>query len=96
MAFPVGVPGGRRSLPRDFPALGESRPALDPVEARILQALGGASGLSTRQVAELVKLSPRSARTRLKNLVDLGLIVEIGSSPTDPKRLYYLRSGEFE
>jgi predicted ArsR family transcriptional regulator len=38
------------------------------------------------QVAEAVALSPRSARTRLKALVEKGLIVEVGSSPTDPKR----------
>jgi DNA-binding Lrp family transcriptional regulator len=77
-----------------FRLSGQSPPAVDPIEARILQAIGDASGLSTRQVAEFVELSPRSARTRLKSLVDRGLIVEVGSSPTDPKRLYYLRSGE--
>jgi predicted HTH transcriptional regulator len=77
-----------------FRLMGQSHPAEDPIEARILQAIDDGSGLSTRQVAELVELSPRSARTRLKSLVDRGLIVEIGSSPTDPKRLYHLRSGE--
>lgn len=77
-----------------FRLLGQSPPPVDPVETRILQAIENGSGLSTRQVAELVGLSPRSARTRLKSLVDRGLIVEIGSSPTDPKRLYYRRSGE--
>ncbi len=77
-----------------FRLLGQSRPAVDPVEARILQAIGEAGGLSTKQVAALVELSPRSARTRLKSLVDRGLVVEIGSSPTDPMRLYYPRLGE--
>lgn len=77
-----------------FRLTGQPNPAVDPIEARILQAIEAGTGYSTRQVAELVKLSPRAARTRLKSLVDRGLIVEIGSSPTDPKRLYYLRSGE--
>jgi ATP-dependent DNA helicase RecG len=70
----------------------QSRPTVDSTESRILKAINEATGLSTKQVAALVDLSPRSARTRLKNLVERGLIVEVGSSPTDPKRLYYSRS----
>jgi predicted HTH transcriptional regulator len=65
-----------------------ARPAVDPVDGRILAAIGSADGLSTKQVAEITSLSARSARTRLKALVEKGLIVEVGSSPTDPKRLY--------
>ena len=63
---------------------------IDDVDARILKAVGEADGLSTRHVAKAAELSNRSARTRLKALVDRGLIVEIGSSPTDPKRVYLL------
>jgi predicted ArsR family transcriptional regulator len=61
---------------------------VDPVESHILAAIEAGKGLSTKQVAEAVALSPRSARTRLKALVEKGLIVEVGSSPTDPKRVY--------
>ena len=59
-----------------------------PVDGRILAAIGSSSGLRTKQIAEITSLSPRSARTRLKALVEKGLIVEVGSSPTDPKRVY--------
>ncbi|MBK8232079.1 MAG: helix-turn-helix domain-containing protein [Candidatus Eisenbacteria bacterium] len=72
--------------------LRQSPPTGDPVEARILRFFAERNGLSIRQVAELVSLSPRSARTKLKNLVDRGLIVEIGSTPTDPSRLYDSRA----
>ena len=61
---------------------------VDPVGKRILAAIEAGNGLSTKQVAEAVALSPRSARTRLKALVEKGLIVEVGSNPTDPKRVY--------
>jgi predicted HTH transcriptional regulator len=63
---------------------------VDSMESRILAALMAGDGMSTRQVAEAVALSSRSARTRLKALVEKGLIVEVGSSPTDPKRVYLL------
>jgi predicted HTH transcriptional regulator len=66
----------------------QERPRVDDVEAQILKVVGKADGLSTKQVAEAVSLSTRSARTRLKTLVDKGLIIEVGSSPTDPKRVY--------
>ena len=63
---------------------------IDEVEARILKAVGESEGLSTRHVAEAAAISTRSARTRLKALVERGLVVEIGSSSTDPKRVYLL------
>jgi predicted HTH transcriptional regulator len=66
---------------------------IDEVEARILKAVGESDGLSTRHVAEAAAISTRSARTRLKALVDRGLIVEVGSSPTDPRRVYLLSDG---
>jgi len=61
---------------------------LDAMACTILDAIRRASGLSTKGVAEAAGISPRSARTRLKALVDRRLIVEVGSSPTDPKRVY--------
>ena len=63
-------------------------PSVDEVNARILAAIGESNGLSTKQVAEAVTISSRAARTRLKALVEKGFIVEVGSSPTDPKRIY--------
>jgi predicted HTH transcriptional regulator len=71
-----------------FRLQGESPAVMDPVGRRILAAIQASSGLSTKQVAEAINLSPRSTRTRLKALVEKGLIVEVGSSSTDPKRVY--------
>ena len=65
-----------------------ARPEFDAMTRTILDAIRKANGLSTKGVAEAVGISPRAARTRLKALVDRELIVEVGSSPTDPKRIY--------
>jgi len=62
---------------------------LDEVDGRILNALRESDGLSTKQVAELIELSTRSIRTRLKELVAKRLVVEVGSGPNDPKRRYF-------
>jgi predicted HTH transcriptional regulator len=67
---------------------GLSRPVVDPVESRLLAVIASGNGVSTKQVAEAVALSPRSTRSRLKTLVQKGLIVEVGSGPNDPKRVY--------
>jgi predicted HTH transcriptional regulator len=61
---------------------------LNETELSILNAVRCADGLSTGGVAEAVGISSRAARTRLKQLVARGVIVEVGSSPTDPKRVY--------
>ena len=65
-----------------------AKPELDRTARTILNAIRRANGLSTKGVAEVAGISPRSARTRLKALVTRKLIVEVGSSPTDPKRVY--------
>lgn len=63
-------------------------PAVDLIDSRIIATIGVSNGLTTKQVAGIASLSPRSARTRLKALVAKGLIVEIGSNPNDPRRVY--------
>lgn len=55
----------------------------------ILAALIAPDGLGTRQIAEAIGLSTRATRTRLKGLVDRGLVVEIGHGAHDPRRKYY-------
>lgn len=64
--------------------------AIDETDQRILDVLGSSNGLSTRTLAEHIGLTPRATRTRLTSLVERGLVVEIGSGPTDPNRRYYL------
>jgi predicted ArsR family transcriptional regulator len=65
-------------------------PRVDEVEQAILDALGGGKGLSTQQIAAKIGLSPRATRTRLLSLVTRGLVAEVGTSPQDPRRQYYL------
>jgi ATP-dependent DNA helicase RecG len=54
----------------------------------LLEVVVAGNGVSTKQAAEAVGLSRRFARSRLKALVQKGLIVEVGSGPNDPKRVY--------
>jgi predicted HTH transcriptional regulator len=66
-------------------------PRLDDTNEAIVTALDRApDGLSTAQVAETIDRSARTARTRLKELATLGLVVELGTSPNDPQRRYVL------
>lgn len=60
----------------------------------ILDALGGAKGLATSEIAAAIGLSPRATRTRLARLVDRGAVREIGTGPQDPRRRYFLAEGE--
>ena len=82
---------------RDGSAAYATEPAAVPLPAapvhktdqHILAALIAPDGLGTRQIAEAVGLSTRATRTRLKGLVDRGLVVEIGHGAHDPRRRYY-------
>jgi predicted HTH transcriptional regulator len=67
----------------------ERPPTLQPTDLRILDALQGGAGLSTREIAALIDRSPRATRTRLAGLVDRGYLREVGTGPQDPKRKYY-------
>lgn len=68
-----------------------ARPRLDDTDAAIVAAIGEVpDGLSTSQVAATIGRSGRTARTRLKELATLGIIVELGTSPNDPQRRYLL------
>ncbi len=62
---------------------------LGATQRAILNVLDSRDGLSTHQIAEGIGLSTRATRTRLKQLVDRGLVVEIGRGPHDPKRKYH-------
>jgi predicted HTH transcriptional regulator len=71
------------------------KPVIDSSDRKILNALARASkGMSTAQVALRIGYSSRGTRTRLAALVGRGLVVEIGSSPQDPQRRYFLVPGK--
>jgi ATP-dependent DNA helicase RecG len=66
------------------------RPALDERDQKTLQALESGTGLSTQQLAKELQISTRATRSRIRSLIERGLVVEVGSSPQDPQRRYFL------
>ena len=65
----------------------------DSIDRRIVDMLDIKCGLGTSEIAKAIGRSTRATRSRLKRLVERGLVVEIGTSPRDPNRKYY-RSGD--
>ena len=65
------------------------RPALDPVDQAIVDALGGERGLRTQDIARTIGLTPRATRGRLARLVGSGRLREVGTGPRDPQRRYF-------
>lgn len=65
-------------------------PVVDDLDQAILSALAKAEALSTHEIAKVIRRSPRAARTRMLSLIERGLVVEVGTSPQDPRRRYYL------
>ncbi len=63
---------------------------LSDIDYKILHSLEVKGGLSTQEVAKQIMLSTRSTRLRLLSLIDRGLVREIGSSPQDPRKKYFL------
>ncbi|MBN1192812.1 MAG: putative DNA binding domain-containing protein [Coriobacteriia bacterium] len=65
-------------------------PGTDPVDAAALEALRAAGGLTTSELAAAIGRTSRATRTRLLRLMERGLVVDIGSGPTDPQRRYHV------
>jgi ATP-dependent DNA helicase RecG len=68
-----------------------SLPKINESDQVILNILKNANGLSTKEIASYVRVSERTVRNRLISLIKRGLVVEIATGPTDPKRKYYFR-----
>jgi predicted HTH transcriptional regulator len=66
-----------------------TRPIVDDIDQRIMDALSDGDGRLTSELAELVGLTSRATRTRLARLVGTGLLREVGTGPQDPKRRYF-------
>jgi predicted HTH transcriptional regulator len=62
----------------------------DPFERGILDHLDTEHGRSTAELAALVGRTPRAIQQRLGRLAERGLVVAVGSGPTDPHRRWYL------
>ena len=65
-------------------------PALDETEEAILGTLRDGTGRVTSEIAKVIGLTTRATRTRLVRLVERGLVREVGTSPQDPKRRYFV------
>lgn len=48
--------------------------------------------ISTKQSAQLWKVSDRAARTRLRKMVETGVLAELATGPRDPYKKYILRN----
>ena len=49
--------------------------------------------ITTKQAAGIWQTSDRTARTRLRKLVEEGILAEVGTGPKDPKKTYILKRG---
>lgn len=65
-----------------------ARPKIDTIDQKIIDVINEFGGLSTSQIASNVGLSSRTIRERLKHLLDLNYIYEIGTGPYDPNKKY--------
>lgn len=57
----------------------------------LIQYLQKNNSISTRDAAELWKITDRAARSRLKKLLDQNTLSELGTGPKDPQRVYLER-----
>lgn len=80
MRFRVTLTSGRSEPPR----------AIDAIDEAALSAMRDSDGLTTSEVAAAIGRTPRATRTRLQKLIERGLVVEVGSGPTDPQRTYHV------
>lgn len=58
----------------------------------LLDYLSAHDSISTKDAAELWNTTDRTARSRLKEMLDQGLILQLGTSPRDPKKVYVLHN----
>jgi predicted HTH transcriptional regulator len=68
----------------------DHEPPLDPVDSAITKLLRESDGLSTGELAEMVGRTPRAMRTRIKRLLESGILTQLGTGPNDPNKKYFL------
>jgi ATP-dependent DNA helicase RecG len=61
-----------------------------PWQEKIIEYLKANGQASSKEAAKLWKINARTARERLKQLVEAGIIKKIGTSPHDPYAVYVL------
>lgn len=65
-------------------------PVLNTLDQAVVALLADGTGHATSEIARHIGRSARATRTRLAALVERGQVREVGSSPRDPQRRYYL------
>ncbi|MDP2218065.1 MAG: ATP-binding protein [Methanolobus sp.] len=65
---------------------------LDKWEVQLIEYLKLKNEILTKEAADLWEVSERTARSRLLKMIDKGLITEVKTSPTDPKKVYVLKN----
>ncbi len=68
-----------------------SKPLLDEIDQKIITLLKKTNGLTTKEVADKIKKSQRTARTRLLGLIEKGFVVELAKNINDPGRKYFYK-----
>ena len=81
----------RRRERWSIPPIAVREAVVNAVVHAILATLSDGTGRITSEVAK-VGLTPRATRTRMVRLVERGLVREVGTSPQDPKRRYFISS----
>ena len=59
--------------------------------APLMAHLSANKQIATKEAARIWGTSDRTARTRLRNLVEQGHLAEVGTAPKDPKKVYVLK-----
>lgn len=67
------------------------KPEITALEEKIITHLKERGALSTQEITNLLEASKRTVIHKLSELVNKGIIAEIATSPTDPKKQYILR-----
>jgi predicted HTH transcriptional regulator len=60
-------------------------------QALLMAHLSENKQITTKEAARIWEKSDRTARKRLRNLVDQGHLAEVGTGPKDPKKVYVLK-----
>jgi len=63
-------------------------PKIDEIDSNIIDCIRNSEGLGTSEIASIIRISPRMTRERLKKLLELKLVIEIGTGPFDPHKKY--------
>jgi ATP-dependent DNA helicase RecG len=66
-----------------------AQPVRDELDQAIVEFLRRNPGATTSRIAARIKRTSRTTQSRLKNLLELGQIVALGSSATDPRKGYH-------